>query len=301
MTDCGELKYFLGVKVQRNRPLRSLTLSQAHFVDQILHRFGMSESKPVATPLDTSVKLKTINKDDSSTGTSEIDTTLFRQIIGSLMYLMIGTRPDLAAAVSIISQYASNPTDEHLRAAKRVLRYLRGTSNYKLRLGLGSESKDQVQNLRLSGYSDANWGNDVETRRSTSGYVFYLNDGLISWSSKKQGTVALSTTEAEYMALAHTTKEAMWLRTLLSELGFDQGTTIVYEDNQSCIAMAKNPVHHARSKHIDIQHHFVREKVESGDIEVVYLPTEDMVADALTKPLPHPKFGKLVGQMGLYT
>jgi len=291
MTDCGDIHHFLGLRVIRDRTTRTITLDQEHLVDQVLSRFGMADCKPVTTPLDPSIKL--------TRGTTEniedkCDSTLFRQIVGGLMFLMTGTRPDIAAAVSIISQFFESPTDSHFAAAKRILRYIKGTRNLKLHLGNTSDTT-------LVGYSDANWGNDLDTRKSTTGYLFLFSGGAISWSSKRQSTVALSTTEAEYMAITHATKEAVWLRTLLKELGYEQtGATTIYEDNQSCISLAKNPVHHARTKHIDIQHHFIREKVESKEIDVVYMPTDDMVADALTKPLPRPKFSKLVGEMGLH-
>jgi len=303
MTDCGELHYFLGLRVQRDRARRILTLNQGHFVDQILMRFNMTDCHPVSTPLDPSVQLKRSDgggyDDDNNNNkeTNYADETLFRQIIGSLMFLMIGTRPDIAAAVSIISQFSTKPTQEHYQAAKRILRYLKGSANLKLYLGGISEAD---KTLKLIGYSDANWGNDTDTRKSTTGYLFYLSGGVVSWSSKRQATVALSSTEAEYMALTHTTKETIWLRTILKELGFAQNdATTLYEDNQSCIALAKNPIHHARTKHIDIQHHFVREKVESKEVELAYMSTDDMVADALTKPLARPKFAKLVAQMNL--
>jgi hypothetical protein len=156
-----------------------------------------------------------------------------------------------------------------------------------------------VDNIKLTGYSDSDWANDISMRKSISGYIFYLADGVISWSSKRQATVALSSTEAEYMAISHATREAIWLRTLLKELGYSQNTTTIFEDNQSSIAIAKNPIHHARTKHIDIQHHFIWEKVETGELELIYIPTEEMRADALTKPLPYPKFSKLVSLMGL--
>jgi len=223
-------------------------------------------------------------------------------MIGSLMYLMIGTRPDIAAAVSIISQFASNPTILHHQAAKRIIRYIKGTINLKLnyeeKLNYGDVREREPM---LIGYSDANWGNDVNTRRSTTGYIFYLSGGAISWSSKRQATVALSSTEAEYMALTQATKEAIWLRGLLAELNYTQErATTLFEDNQSAIALAKNPVHHARSKHIDIQHHFIREKIESNEIEISYKSTDDMIADALTKPLARPRFAKLIDEMGLH-
>src|SRR5271163_474887 len=185
----------------------------------------------------------------------------------------------------------------HIQAVKRILQYLKGTKGYKLHFG------GQLGGQKLVGYCDANWGNEINSRKSTSGYLFYLGGGVISWSSKRQPTVALSSTEAEYMALTHATKEAMWLRSLLKELEFGEEeyitATTIYEDNQSSIALAKNPVHHARTKHIDIQHHFIREKVDSKEIELIYLPTDDMHADTLTKPLPFPKFAKFRHAMGI--
>ena len=140
---------------------------------------------------------------------------------------MTGTRPDLAFAVSKVSQFAANPTQTHLLAAKRILRYIKGTIDYKIHFG--SESTDN--SITLKGYSDADWGSDPDSRKSTSGYVFIVNAGAVSWSSKQQPTVALSTAEAEYMALAHAMKEAIWLRTLLAELNFKQDTTVIFEDN----------------------------------------------------------------------
>ncbi|GAC1660287.1 MAG: hypothetical protein PVS3B3_30240 [Ktedonobacteraceae bacterium] len=286
MTDCGEIHHFLGIKVNRDRNRCTISIDQEHFVNQVLMRFDMMDCKPVSTPLDPSMRLE--QRADKDAG---IDNISYRQIIGSLMFLMIGTRPDIAAAVSIVSQFAANPSTTHLQAVKRILRYLKGSKGYKLHLG-GRE-------IKLIGYSDANWGNDINTRKSTSGYVFYLGEGVICWSSKRQATVALSSTEAEYMALTHATKEAIWLRTLLEELGYVQETTTIYEDNQSSIALARNPVHHVRTKHIDIQHHFIREKVESKEVDLTYMPTDEMVGDALTKPLPYPKFAKFVTAMGL--
>src|ERR1700742_416051 len=214
-------------------------------------------------------------------------------MISSIIYLMIGTRPDLAAAVSIISQFSANPMQKHHYALKQLLKYIKGTANYKLCLA-------RDQDLRLIDFSDANWGEDINTRRSTTGYIFNLSGGAISWSSKRQATVALSTTEAEYMALAHATKEAIWLCTLLDELGYlPNCATTLFEDNQSAIALAKNPINHARSKHIDIQHHFIREKVESKVIDIVYMATNEMIADALTKLLVRPRLETLIAKMGL--
>ena len=299
MSDCGELHQFLGIRITRDRANRRISLDQSQLANQIMSRFGMEECNPVTTPLDPSIQLKSADKDTSQ---SPVDQNLYRRMIGSLMYLMIGTRPDIAAAVSIISQFASNPTILHHQAAKRIIRYIKGTINLKLnyeeKLNYGDVREREPM---LIGYSDANWGNDVNTRRSTTGYIFYLSGGAISWSSKRQATVALSSTEAEYMELTQATKEAIWLRGLLAELNYTQErATTLFEDNQSAIALAKNPVHHARSKHIDIQHHFICEKIESNEIEISYKSTDDMIADALTKPLARPRFAKLIDEMGLH-
>src|SRR5271170_7679294 len=200
MTDCGEIHHFLGLKV--NCDQNQITLDQEHFVDQILSRFGMLDCKPVSTPLDASVHLEQADKEANVDSDSDL-TIYYWQIIGSLMFLMMEMRPDIAAAVSIVSQFATNPIPKHIQAAKRILQYLKGTKGYKLYLG--------GTNKKLVGYCDTNWGNEINSRKFTSGYLFYLGGGVISWSSKRQPTVALSSTEAEYMALTHATKEAIWL------------------------------------------------------------------------------------------
>jgi hypothetical protein len=301
MSDCGEVSHFLGISVLRDRPRRTISIHQEHFAAQILGRFDMSECHAVATPLDPSIKLCRAPSEGeiSEKADKPADVTLFRSIVGSLMYLMVSTRPDIASAIGIISQFAADPRQSHLSAARRMLRYIKGTKNFKLMLG-AITTGDNPEKPILSGYSDANWGNDLDSRRSTSGYIFLVSGGVVSWSSKRQATVALSSTEAEYMALTQATKEAIWLRTFLNELGFHSNdATTIFEDNQSAIALAKNPVHHARTKHIDIRHHYIREKLESGDIRLEYIHTSDMVADALTKPLPRPAFEKHVRDMNM--
>ena len=172
------------------------------------------------------------------------------------------------------------------------MRYLQGTKDIKLCLG----GKD----LAMSGYCNAEWAGDVNERRSTTGYVFFGGDGAISWNCRRQPTIALSTTEAEYMATTQSTKEAIWLRKLLADVGFVQeGATTIMCDNQGCIALAKNPTHHSRTKHIDVQHHFIREKLESGEISLKYCPTVGMVADVLTKALANERHQRLARAMGL--
>jgi hypothetical protein len=194
--------------------------------------------------------------------------------------------------VSMVSQFMSRAGPAHWSAVKRIMRYLQGTKDFKLCLG----GKD----ITLNGYCDADWAGDVNERRSSTGYVFFVGIGAISWNCKRQPTIALSTTEAEYMAATQCTKEAIWLRKLLADVGFvqERATTIMC-DNQGCIALAKNPTHHSRTKHIDVQHHFIREKLESGEISLKYCPTEDMVADVLTKALARERHQRLTTAMGL--
>ena len=189
---------------------------------------------------------------------------------------MIITRPDVAFAVSSLAQHTTNPGPEHWDALKRVFLYLRSTIEYCITFG-------GENNGKLAGYTDASFAEDSATRRSTGTYIFTLNRGPISWTSKRQLTVALSTTEAEYMAMCQAAREAIWLRQLLTELGLHQESVQVYADNKGAIALGKNPEFHKRSKHIDVQYHYVREQVQSGRISTPYLPTNQMVADGLTK------------------
>ena len=197
------------------------------------------------------------------------------------MYAMMGTRPDLAFAVAALSQFSSNPGQPHWDTIKHVLRYLRGTAGYKLTYG-GRPGAS----LLFDGYCDSDWGSNIDDRRSITGYVFTLGGGAVSWQSKKQPTVALSSVEAEYMAAAQAAREALWWQKLLRELGVARHpATVIHTDSQGSIALSKNPEHHARSKHIDIRHHFIREQVVANHISLQYVPTEDMLADVMTKPL----------------
>ena len=219
----------------------------------------------------------------------------YRSAVGSLMYAMVATRPDIAAAVSAVSRFMENPGSEHWTAVKHIMRYLKNTADWVLTLGSGCK-------LQLVGYCDADWaGGDLDGRRSTTGYTFSLGSGSIVWSSKRQPTVALSTTEAEYMATTNAAREAIWLRRLLGELGYTQAEpTVIYSDNQGSIKLAHNPVHHSRTKHIDVQHHFVRELVESNVVALRYCPTDANVADVLTKPLLRIKHVQCAEALGLH-
>ena len=216
----------------------------------------------------------------------------YKEAMGSFMYAMVATRDDITFAVSVVSQFMSKPSSMHWAAVKRILRYLKGTLDVKLCLG--------GMALTLKGYCDADWGGDVNSRRSTMGYVFFLGEGTISWSSKRQPTIALSTTEAEYMAASQSAKEGIWLRQLMADVGcVQERATMIMCDNQSCIALTKNPKHHSCTKHIDVQHHFIREKVEEEVIELRYCPTQEMVVDVLTKALARDKHEAMRSAMRL--
>ena len=287
MKDLGELKYFLGIQVHRDRERKIIHISQSGYNRTILERYGMQNSKPASTPLSTSDRLVKATIMDVLTDQKE-----YQSIVGSLMYAMLATRPDLAQSIQQISQFSQNPTKTHEKAAKKGLRYINGTIDegitYNGNLG-----------MRLKAWSDANWGGE-EGRESVSGFVFTLAGGAITYSSKKQRSVALSTTESEYMALLHALKELIWLLRFLREIGYGiDNQNIIYTDNQGAIALAHNPEHHARTKHVDIQYHFVRNCVEDGTTRLEYCPTEDMVADGLTKALGPERLRKLARMMGM--
>ncbi len=289
MKDMGELHYCLGVSVVQDNDQKCLWLHQEHYIQKILKRFGMLEAKPVATPADTNVKLE---KNDGIS--SPVDQLNFQSLIGSLLYAAVATRPDIAQAVSMVAKYSASPTEAHLTAAKRILRYLKGTQKLAVKY-------QKMEDDRLLGYSDADWAGDKDERHSTTGNVFLLAGGPLSWFSKKQEVVALSTTEAEYIALASATREAIWLRNLLAGIGAEQKIpTVIFEDNQGAIAIAKNPSAHARTKHIDIKYHYTREMAQKGVIQVEYCSTEDMLADVFTKPLTKAKFQSLITKIGLH-
>lgn len=209
----------------------------------------------------------------------------YANAVGALMYAMVCTRPDISHAVSMVSRYMHNPGKEHWQAVRWILRYLHGTVDVGLRF-----ERNKTSGQHLVGYVDSDYAGDLDKRRSTTGYVFTLAGGPISWRSMLQSTVALSTTEAEYMAVTEAFKEAIWVHGLIEDLGIDQENVEVFCDSQSAICLAKNQVHHSRTKHIDVRFHFIREIVEEGDVLLQKIPTADNPADMLTKVVSGIKF-----------
>jgi transposase InsO family protein len=290
MKDLGEIQNIVGLQIKRDRSKKLMQVHQEKFTHDLLVRYQMENCKAVGTPLENKTKL---HKRDSNTE-AQGNIKRYQSIIGSLLYLVRGTRSDIAYAVTKLSQYSSDPSTIHEQALKRVLRYIRGTSNYCL------EYKASNGSNILQAFTDSDWGGDVDSRRSMSGYVFLFGGGAVNWSSKTQATVALSSVEAEYAATTHAAKEAIWLSRLLREAGHNLSLPItIFSDSQGSIALAKNPEFHARTKHIEIKHHFIRERVQDGIIRLEYIPTNDMLADQLTKPLSIISHNKLVKLMGV--
>jgi hypothetical protein len=223
-----------------------------------------------------------------------VDPKKYRQAIGSLIYLMINTRPDICYSVSVLSRFMQQPRELHWRYLKRLLRYVKTTIDYSI-----IYTKNSSKMIELVGYSDADYAGDIEDRKSTSGYTFKYKGCLISWNSSKQKIVSLSSTESEYIALTLAVKEGLWLNQLLNELGRNSEKIKIFCDNKSTICLTANPEFHSRSKHIDIRYHFIREKVKQDLLQIEYLQTEEMEADILTKGLPKIKHYKAIDLLNL--
>ncbi|GJX48132.1 ribonuclease H-like domain-containing protein [Tanacetum coccineum] len=274
MTDLGALNYFLGISVVRHPT--GLFLSQKKYARQLLERAHMVNCNPSRTPIDT----------DSKLGPDSVpvqDPTLYRSLAGGLQYLTF-TRPDLSYAVQQVCLYMHDPREPHFAALKRIMRYVQGT----LELGLQLYASATTS---LVGYTDADWAGCPSTRRSTSGYCVFLGDNLLSWSVKRQHTISRSSAEAEYQGVANVVAETAWIRNLLCELHSPLLTaTLVYCDNVSAVYMSANPVQHQRTKHIEIDIHFVRDMVKAGHVRVLHVPSRFQYADIFTKGLPSALF-----------
>lgn len=281
MTDLGELKWYLGMRVKQTTG--RTTVSQSLYTDTVLQLFHMSNCAPAPTPM-TDIPVREDCPAADSPTQKDMAQYPYRKLIGCLMYLSYCTRPDIMLAVNKLARFVSNPGPAHWKAAKRVLRYLQGTRL----LGLVFDGN---QPPVLSGYVDASWAEADTDRRSTAGYLFHLGGSLVSWNSYTQHTVSRSSTEAEYMALSDACQELVWLRRMCGNLGAPQETVVLHEDNQSAIALADNGLRqHRRTKHIDVRFHFVCAQIGRSIVRLKHCKTDKMIADIFTKPLPERQF-----------
>lgn len=283
--DLGVASFFLGMEIEQRDG--EIVLSQRRYTKEILEQFGMAEAAPAASPLEPGFQWGRSGEGEEPFA----DGSEYRSVVGALLYLANNTRPDLAHAVGMLARHMAAPGAAHWAAAKRVLRYLKGTASMGLHFG-------GTQEPWFDGYSDSDWGQDL-TRRSTTGYIFTLNGGAVSWSSKRQQTVATSTMEAEYQAASSASREGLWLRQLGCDFGLGMRPIRVYSDNSAALGLIRNPIVSNRSKHIDISHHFVRERQLRNEVIYEYIPTASNVADVFTKALPVGDFVRYRAQMGV--
>lgn len=286
MVDLKEIRCFLGIRIQRTKNI--ITLDQELYIKTVLEKFNMSDCNPVSTPLECQVDYTELN----SCETTEVPC---RNLIGCLMYIMVCTRPDLSFSINLLSRFTNKNNRKLWSYLKRVLRYLKGSMNFKL-----TYTRNSYDNF-LCGFVDSSWGDNELDRKSTTGYVFKLFEQCtLCWQTKRQQTVAASTTEAEYMALFEAVRESLWLKSLVTSINVQVTRPIpIYEDNNGCISIANNPTSHKRSKHIDIKYHFSREQVENNIIKLIYVSTGNQLADILTKPLPTVRFSALREKLGV--
>jgi hypothetical protein len=282
MKDLGSAKNLLGMQIVRDRDAKKLWLSQEKYIEKVLERFQMNKAKSVSTPLALHFKLSSSQCPSNDEEKEDMQRVPYASAVGSLMYAMVCTRPDIAHAVSVVSRFQSNPGREHWNAVKWVLRYLRGISSLKLCFGTGKSE--------LCGYTDSDMAGDFDSRKSTSGYMITFAGGAVAWQSKLQKCVALSTTEAEYIAATEACKELLWMKKFVRELGFTQETYVLFCDSMSAIHLSKNSTFHGRSKHIDVRYHWIRDVLESKLLVLEKIHTDDNGADMFTKILPRGKF-----------
>jgi len=293
ISDLGGISWLLGVKIIRDYTAKTISLSQEAYIEQILARFNIDEDNPSETPMEPGVDLSPNSKSVSSVQLTQSQSSLYREMIGSLMYLAVMTRPDITFPISILSRYLESASITHLKAASRVFRYLSGTRGLVLKLG--------GEKPLVHGYSDADWASQPD-RHSMSGFVYFLGMGAVSWSSKRQPIITLSSTESEYVALTHASKDIIWIHKLLTELSpilpFSV-PTLLKCDNQGAIRLSKDSTFHGRTKHIEVHYHFVRQTIKRGHIKLEYCRTDNMVADIFTKALACNKLRKFRDLLGL--
>ena len=284
--DLGSLKYFLGIEVSRSK--NGIFLSQRKYTLDLLKETGMSACQLIDTPMEEGLKLCV------ESNQIPIDKGRYQRLVGRLMYLA-HTRPDLAYALSVVSQFMHNPGEQHMNSVMRILRYLKSAPGK----GIMFTKKEDWQNVSV--YTDVDWAGAIDDRRSTSGYFTFVGGNLVTWRSKKQNVVARSSAEAEFRGMAFGLCEALWLRLLLQDLGYPPKHPIqLFCDNKAACDIAHNPVQHDRTKHVEVDRFFIKEKLDNKIIELPKICSEDQLADILTKAVSKQIFFKCLGKLGMY-
>jgi len=282
MKDFGPAKQILGIRIIRDRNEKKLWLSQEKYIKGVLQRFHMEKAKAVSTPLGTHFKLSCKQSPSTQEEKTDMDKVPYASAVGSLIYAIVCTRPDLGHAVGSVSRFLSNPRREHWNAVKWIMRYLCSTSSLKLCFGSGKPV--------LVGYIDFDMVRDIDSRRSTSGYLITFGGRAIAWQSKLQKCVALSITEAEFIVITEACKEMLWVKKFLQELGFSQERYVLLCDSQSAIHLGKNSTFHLKSKHIDVRYHWIRDVLNDKLLELEKVHVDENGFDRMTKSLSRWKF-----------
>jgi hypothetical protein len=299
MKDLGAAEYVLGIQITRDRSQRSLSINQSRYIKDITSRFGLSDAREVDTPMEHKLRLSKDDCPKEMIEMQEMQKVPYREALGAATYAMVGTRPDISFVITKLGQFANNPGPLHWNALKRLLRYLKSTAHYSITYhNRNASSADQAI---LSGMADSDFASDQDDCKSVSGYAFVLAHGALSWSAKRQTTVAQSTTESEYYGYNYAAREAVWLREMMSQFyaNSPQAATIISADNEGAIALSKDPKFHQRTKHIGVQWHYVRERVKDHDIELKYVHTSKLGADVLTKALTKDQHNRCITQFGI--
>ena len=293
MKDLGSARKILGINISRDRTENSVFISQKNYLQKLVSKFSLKGAKPARQPMTGQFHLSKNQCPTTPTDLEYMEKVPYSSAVGSVMYYMICTRPDLAFAISVLSRYMSNPGREHWLAMKWLLRYIGTTSDLGL---LYTKNGDHID---VEGFVDSDFAGDRDSRRSTSAYFFKVCGSCVSWKSQLQPVVALSTTEAEYIAATEGIKEGIWIQGLLQELKIYNGTATVFSDSQSAIHLCKNPVFHDRTKHVEVKYHFIREKITQGIINIEKVSTEDNPADFGTKIVTLSKFKLCLDLLGI--